>query len=356
MVIKVAVAGVGNCCSSVIQGVEYYGPMHDAKFIPGIMHPVLGKYRIKDIKFVAAFDVNRNKVGKDLADAIRAPPNNTWEISKVKKKGVIVQKSQVLDGIGEQLAKKVPVDPRQKPVDVAKVLRESDADMLINYLPVGSAKATRYFAGECLKAGCGMINAIPEFIASKTEWSSKFKKAGIPIAGDDIKSQIGATIIHRMLAEMIVKRGGIIDESYQLNVGGNTDFLNMLEQSRLTSKRISKTEAVSSLIPYNVPMRVGPSDYVEFLGDKKVCHIYISGKKFGNAPFKIDLKLQVEDSPDSGGVMVDAIRCVKIAQDRNIGGQLESISSYFFKHPPKQFPDSVCYQKVEDFIAGKLDR
>ena len=356
MPIKVAVAGVGNCCSSLIQGVEYYSAKANVKFIPGIMHPVLGKYKIKDIRFVAAFDVNKNKVGKDLAQAMFAPPNGTWDICKVKNKGVVVQKSQVLDGIGEQLSRKVPVDPRQKPVNVAKTLKEADADMLINYLPVGSAKATRYFAGECLKAGCALINAIPEFIASTPEWAGKFRKAGIPVAGDDIKSQIGATIIHRMLAELIVKRGGIIDESYQLNVGGNTDFLNMLEQSRLTSKRISKTEAVSSLIPYNVPMRVGPSDYVEFLGDKKVCHIYISGKKFGNAPFKIDLKLQVEDSPDSGGVMVDAIRCVKIAQDRGISGQLESISSYFFKHPPKQFPDSVCYQKAEDFIAGKLER
>ena len=356
MPIKVAVAGVGNCCSSLIQGVEYYSAKANVKFIPGIMHPVLGKYKIKDIRFVAAFDVNKNKVGKDLAQAMFAPPNGTWDICKVKNKGVVVQKSQVLDGIGEQLSRKVPVDPRQKPVNVAKALKEADADMLINYLPVGSAKATRYFAGECLKAGCALINAIPEFIASTPEWAGKFRKAGIPVAGDDIKSQIGATIIHRMLAELIVKRGGIIDESYQLNVGGNTDFLNMLEQSRLTSKRISKTEAVSSLIPYNVPMRVGPSDYVEFLGDKKVCHIYISGKKFGNAPFKIDLKLQVEDSPDSGGVMVDAIRCVKIAQDRGISGQLESISSYFFKHPPKQFPDSVCYQKVEDFIAGKLEK
>lgn len=356
MKIKVAVAGVGNCCSSLVQGIEYYGPMDVATSIPGIMHPNLGNYKIKDIGFVAAFDVNKDKVGKDLADAINAPPNSTWKISDVKKKGVIVQKSQVLDGIGEQLAKMIPVDPNQKPVDVAAVLKESGADLLISYLPVGSAEATRYFAGECLKAGCAFINAIPEFIASTPDWASKFEKAGIPIAGDDIKSQVGATIIHRTLADIITKRGAIIDESYQLNVGGNTDFLNMLESSRLDSKRISKTEAVSSLIPYNVPMRVGPSDYVEFLGDTKVCHIYISGKKFGNAPFKIDLKLQVEDSPDSAGVMIDAIRCVKIARDRGIGGPLESISSYFFKHPPKQFSDSVCFQKVEDFIAGKLER
>lgn len=356
MGIKVAVAGVGNCCSSLIQGIEYYGPMEDVEFIPGVMHPVLGNYRLKDIEFVAAFDVNKDKVGKDLAQAIHAPPNNTWRISDVKEKGVVVQKAQVLDGVGEQLAQKVPVDPTQKPVDVADALKDSGADMLISYLPVGSAEATRYYAGECLKAGCGFINAIPEFIASTPDWASKFEKANIPIAGDDIKSQVGATIIHRTLADLIIKRGAIIDESYQLNVGGNTDFLNMLESSRLHSKRISKTEAVTSLIPYKVPMRVGPSDYVEFLGDTKVCHIYISGKKFGNAPFKIDLKLQVEDSPDSGGVMIDAIRCVKIALDRGIGGPLESISSYFFKHPPKQFPDSVCFQKVEDFITGKLDR
>ena len=356
MSIKVAVAGVGNCCSSIVQGVEYYADIGDREDIPGIMRPLLDKYRIGDIEFVAAFDVNKEKVGKDLAAAIDVMPNNTWKISDVREKGVIVQKAPVLDGIGNELRAKVPVDENQTPVDVARVLQDSGAEMLINYLPVGSKEATVFYAGECLKAGCAMVNAIPEFIASSDEWGSKFRDAGLPIAGDDVKSQIGATIIHRALMELIVNRGGIIDESYQLNIGGNTDFLNMLESSRLTSKRISKTEAVTSLIPYKIPIRIGPSDYVEFLADTKVCYINIAGRKFGNAPFKVDLKLTVEDSPDSAGVMIDVIRSVKIALDRGISGPLESISSYFFKHPPKQFPDSVCHRKVEDFITGKLER
>jgi myo-inositol-1-phosphate synthase len=356
MTIKVAIAGVGNCCSSLVQGVEYYGPMNTLKSIPGIMRPCFGNYKIKDIEFVAAFDVNKDKVNKDLSEAINVAPNSTWKISDVKEKGIIVQKAPVMDGIGERLTQKVPVSNTQKPVNVASVLKESEADMLINYLPVGSEEATRFYAKECLTAGCAFVNAIPEFIASEKSWASRFEEKGLPIAGDDIKSQVGATIIHRALTDLIIKRGAIIEESYQLNVGGNTDFLNMLESSRLHSKRISKTEAVSSLIPYDVPMRVGPSDYVEFLADRKICHIYIGGKKFGNAPFTIDLKLIVEDSPDSAGVMIDVIRSVKIALDRGISGPLESISSYFFKHPPKQFPDSVCHQKVEDFIAGKLDR
>ncbi|MCK4757557.1 MAG: inositol-3-phosphate synthase [Thermoplasmata archaeon] len=356
MGIKVAVSGVGNCASSIIQGVEYYGKLDTTESIPGIMRPVLDKYTIGDIEFVAAFDVNRDKVGKDLADAIFAEPNNTWKISDVAPKGVVVQKGPVLDGIGKELKNKIIVDDGQKPVDVAQVLRDSGAEMLINYLPVGSKEATIFYTEQCLEAGCAFVNAIPEFIASEESWSNRFKEKGLPIAGDDIKSQIGATIIHRVLADLILKRGAIIDESYQLNIGGNTDFLNMLESERLTSKRISKTEAVTSLIPYKVPIRVGPSDYVEFLGDQKICYINIGGRKFGNAPFKIDLKLSVEDSPDSAGVMIDVIRSVKIALDRGISGPLESISSYFFKHPPKQFPDSVCYNKVEDFISGKLDR
>ncbi len=356
MSIKVAISGVGNCASSLIQGVEYYGKMDNNEDIPGIMRPVLENYKIGDIEFVAAFDVNKEKVGLDLADAIRAPPNGSWEISEVPKTGVIVQKAPVLDGIGKQLENKVLVDPAQEPVDVAQVLKDSGADMLINYMPVGSAKATRFYAEECLKAGIAFINAMPEFIASTSKWSDRFKEAGLPIAGDDIKSQIGATITHRVLTDLILKRGGKIDQSYQLNIGGNTDFLNMLESERLTSKRISKTEAITSLIPYEIPIRVGPSDYVEFLGDTKICYINIAGRNFGNAPFKLDLKLTVEDSPNSGGVMIDVIRSVKIALDRGISGPLESISSYFFKHPPKQFPDSVCYQKVEDFVAGKIDR
>jgi len=278
MRIKVAIAGVGNCASSLVQGVEHLSNVDSLEEIPGIMHPVFGGYHIKDIEFVAAFDVDKNKVGRDLSHAIYIEPNNTWEISSVKKKGVIVQKGQVLDGIGEYLSEIVEVDENQKPVDVAKALKDSEADLLISYLPVGSKKATEFYAEECLKSGCAMINAIPEFIASDPIWSKKFKDAGIPVAGDDIKSQVGATILHRTIVDMLVKRGAVIEESYQLNVGGNTDFLNMLESGRLKSKRISKTEAVSSLIPYKVPLRVGPSDYVQFLGDNKVCHIYISGK------------------------------------------------------------------------------
>ncbi len=354
--IKVAIAGVGNCASSLVQGVEYYKNAREDEFVPGLMHVNFGGYHIRDIEFVAAFDVDANKVGKDLAEAIFTPPNCTVKFCDVPKLGVEVMKGPVLDGLGKYLTPVIPVDGGQKPVDVAKVLEETGAEILINYLPVGSYHGTRFYAAEAMKAGCGFINCIPEFIVSDREWGRKFEEAGLPCAGDDIKSQVGATILHRTLTKLLIDRGVKVEESYQLNIGGNTDFLNMLEEERLSSKRVSKTEAVSSQIPYEVPLRIGPSDYVPFLKDRKICYIYIRGRKFGDVPLYIDVKLNVEDSPNSAGVVIDAIRAVKLALDRGTGGPLTSVSAYFFKHPPVQMPDEEARRAVEEFIAGKRER
>ncbi|MEM2250721.1 MAG: inositol-3-phosphate synthase [Candidatus Hadarchaeales archaeon] len=354
--IKVAIAGVGNCASSLVQGVEYYKNAKEDEFVPGLMHVNFGGYHIRDIKFVAAFDVDANKVGKDLSEAIFTPPNCTVKFCDVPKLGVEVMRGPVLDGLGKYLTPVIPVDKRQKPVNVAKVLEETDADILINYLPVGSYEGSRFYANEALKAGCGFINCIPEFIVSDKNWAKKFEQEKIPCAGDDIKSQVGATILHRTLTKLLVDRGVKVEESYQLNIGGNTDFLNMLEEERLSSKRISKTEAVSSQLPYEVPLRIGPSDYVPFLKDRKICYIYIKGRKFGDVPLYIDVKLSVEDSPNSAGVVIDAIRAVKLALDRKIGGPLISVSAYFFKHPPVQMSDEEARKAVEEFIAGKRER
>ncbi|RLG91923.1 MAG: inositol-3-phosphate synthase [Candidatus Hecatellales archaeon] len=356
--IKVAVTGVGNCASSLIQGVYFYRDVSDETDIPGLMHPVFGGYRIRDIEFVAAFDVDPRKIGKDLAEAIFTPPNCTVKFSDVPKLGVKVQPGPILDGVASHMWKAFGLEEGEEvePVNVADVLRESGADMLISYLPVGSGKATEFYANEALRAGCGFINAIPEFIASDPVWAKRFEDANLPLAGDDIKSQIGATILHRTLVNLLESRGVKVEETYQLNIGGNTDFLNMTVEERLSRKRISKTEAVTSLLPYEIPVRIGPSDYVSFLKDRKICYIYIKGRKFGDVPVYIDVKLNVEDSPNSAGVMIDVIRAMKLALDRGIKGVLTSISAYAFKHPPIQVPDNIARQWVEEFIEGKRER
>lgn len=354
--VKVAIAGVGNCASSLVQGVEYYKDADEGQFVPGLMHVNFGGYHINDIDFVAAFDIDANKVGKDLSEAIFTKPNCTIQFSEVPELGVEVMRTEAHDGIGKYLKGVIPVDKTQKSVNVAQILEDTDTDVLINYMPVGSFEASRYYAREALKAGCGFVNCIPEFIVSDKEWGEKFEEAGVPCAGDDIKSQVGATILHRAIARLLHDRGVKLDESYQLNIGGNTDFLNMLEEERLSSKRVSKTEAVATQVPYEVPLKIGPSDYIPFLDDNKVCHIYVKGRKFGDVPLEIDVKLSVEDSPNSAGVVIDALRAVKLAKDRGVGGPLTSISAYCFKHPPIQVPDSEAVQAIEEFIAGERER
>jgi myo-inositol-1-phosphate synthase len=356
--IKVAVAGVGNCASSLIQGVEYYKDVKDTDRVPGLMHTVFQDYRIRDIEFVAAFDVDPRKVGKDLSEAIFAPPNCTTKFSNVPPLNVKVQPAEVLDGVAPHMRNAFGLEGvnSPKPVDVAGALKVAGADMLINYMPVGSRKATVYYAEAALKAGCAFVNAIPEFITSDAGWVKRFEEAGIPVAGDDIKSQVGATIVHRTLVDLFKDRGVEVEETYQLNIGGNTDFQNMTVEERLTSKRISKTEAVTSLLPYKIPVRIGPSDYVPFLDDKKICYIKIRGKKFGGVHLDLDVKLVVEDSPNSAGVMIDVIRAVKLALDRGVKGSLTSISSYAFKHPPVMVSDYVAKEWVESFLRGERER
>lgn len=354
--VNVAIAGIGNCASSLVQGIEYYKDADEGQFIPGLMHVNFGGYHINDVNFVAAFDIDANKVGKDLSEAIFTKPNCTTKFSEVPELGIEVMRGEVHDGIGKHLKGVIPIDKSQEPVNVSKVLKETGTDVLINYMPVGSFEASRYYAREALKAGCGFVNCMPEFIVSEEEWGQKFADKNIPCAGDDIKSQVGATILHRVIAKLLDDRGVRLDESYQLNIGGNTDFLNMLEEERLSSKRVSKTEAVATQVPYEVPLRIGPSDYIPFLDDNKVCYIYAKGRKFGDVPLKIDVKLSVEDSPNSAGVVIDALRAVKLAKDRGVGGPLTSISAYCFKHPPKQIPDSEAKEAVEEFIAGEKER
>jgi len=359
MVIRVAIAGIGNCASALVQGVEYYKNARDDEVVPGLMHVNFGGYHVRDIEFVAAFDVNKLKIGKDLGEAIFTEPNCCAVfVENMPKLGVKVLPGPILDGVGPHMkdAFKVYSEGEYEPVDVASVLKEVDADMLVNFLPVGSYHATRYYAEAALKAGCAFVNCIPEFIASDKEWATRFEMARLPIAGDDVKSQLGATILHRALINLFVERGVAIDETYQLNIGGNTDFLNMTLEERLKTKRISKTKAVTSLISYDVPTRIGPSDYVPFLKDKKICYIYIKGRNFGNQPIRVSLKLEVEDSPNSAGMVIDVIRAVKIAQDRGISGPLISISAYAFKHPPVQVDDHTARKWVEEFIEGKRER
>lgn len=364
--IRVAVAGIGNCASSLIQGVSYYralGKNHPDRDL-GLMHYSLGGYRPDDIDFVAAFDIDGRKVDKSLREAVFSPPNCTKIINdNLPEIPVIVYMGNVLDGVSPHM-KSYPderrfIVARKKPCNVVQILKRSEADILISYLPVGSEKAVSYYAEACLKASVGFINCVPVFIASDKYWARKFEQRKIPIIGDDIKSQIGATIIHRALTRLFEERGVCIDHTYQLNVGGNTDFLNMLNRSRVRSKKISKTEAVQSQM--NVPLNdehihIGPSDYVPWLNDNKICFLRMEGRGFGNVPVNLELRLSVEDSPNSAGVVIDAIRCCKLARDRGIGGVLVSPSAYFMKHPMIQFPDEKARAMVEAFIQGKLER
>jgi len=356
--IRVAIVGVGNSPSALIQGTEYYKNAREDATVPGLMHVNFGGYHIKDVKFVAAFEVNKKKIGKDLAEAIFTEPNCCAKFAKVPRLGVKVSPAPILDGVAEHMKETFNVygDSEIKPVNVVEILKESRAEILVNYLPVGSRDATRFYAQAALDAGCAFINCMPEFIASDSAWAKKFEEKGLPVAGDDVKSQVGATILHRNLARLCVDRGVIIDETYQLNLGGDTDFQNMTVEERLKTKRISKTEAVTSLVPYDLPTRIGPSDYVPFLGNKKICYLWLKGRKFGDRPLTITVKLEVEDSPNSAGVVIDVIRAVKLALDRKISGQLLSMSAYAFKHPPIQVPDPVAKEWVEEYIKGKRER
>lgn len=355
--IRVAIVGVGNCASSLVQGIHYYRNAKDDEFVPGVMHVNFGGYHIGDIEVVAAFDVNSNKVGKDVAEAIYAEPNNTAIFAQVPKLGVKVQRGPRLDGVNKYTAELVPVNDKQKPVDVVKVLKEAKADAVINYLPVGSQEATEFYAQAAIDAGCGFVNCIPVFIASNPKWAKKFHDAGLPVIGDDIKAQVGATITHRTLVNLFLDRGMKIERTYQLNTGGNTDFLNMLERERLQYKKISKTEAVSSQIeargqtiePENI--HVGPSDYVPWQKDNKICFLRIESKHFGDVPMNLELRLSVEDSPNSAGVAIDSIRCLKLALDNKLSGPIIEPAAYFQKHPPKQIEDRTARELVENFIG-----
>lgn len=355
--IKVAIVGVGNCASSLIQGIEYYKNAKDDDFIPGVMHVNFGGYHIGDIEIVAAFDVDDKKVGKDIAEAIYAEPNNTTVFAQVPKLGVHVSKGPTFDGVNKYTAEVVPI-AKTKDVDVAKVLRDSGAEMVINYLPVGSQQATEHYAQAAIDAGCGFVNNIPVFIASDKTWAKKFTDAGLPVIGDDIKAQVGATITHRTLVNLFLDRGMKIERTYQLNTGGNTDFLNMLERERLDSKKTSKTNAVTSMIeargqsiePDNI--HVGPSDYVPWQKDNKVCFLRIESKHFGDVPMDLELRLSVEDSPNSAGVAIDSIRCMKLALNHKLAGPIIEPAAYFQKHPPRQVEDREARQMVEDYIQA----
>jgi len=356
--IRVALVGVGNSASALIQGTQYYKDAKEDTTVPGLMHVNFGGYHIRDIRFVAAFEVNRDKIGQDLSEAIFTKPNCAVKFADVPNLGVKVSPAPIMDGVAKHMEKVFNIYDEQKEgsADVVKVLKGAKTEVLVNYLPVGSREATRFYARAAMDAGCAFVNCMPEFIGSNTEWAKKFEEAGLPVLGDDIKSQVGATILHRNLVRLCIDRGVIIDETYQLNLGGDTDFLNMTVEERLHTKRISKTEAVTSLVPYELPTRIGPSDYVHFLNNKKICYITLKGRKFGDRPITINVKLEVEDSPNSGGVVIDLIRAAKIALDRKISGSLLSMSSYAFKHPPIQVPDSLAKQWTEDWIMGKRER
>ena len=350
--INVAIIGVGNCASSLVQGVEFYKNAESGDVIPGLMHPVLGGYHIRDINFVAAFDIDAEKVGKDLSDAIESGQNNTIKFSDVPKTGVTVERGMTHDGLGKYLSQVITKAPGQT-ADIVKILKDTKTDVVINYLPVGSEEATKWYVEQVLAAGCAFINCIPVFIAREEYWGNRFREAKLPIIGDDIKSQVGATILHRVLARLFQDRGVRIDRTYQLNFGGNTDFLNMLERERLESKKISKTNAVTSQIDYDMPyadVHVGPSDHVPWLLDRKWCHIRIEGTTFGEVPLNLETKLEVWDSPNSAGVVIDAIRCAKLGLDRGIGGPLYQPSAYFMKSPPKQVHDDIARDELETFI------
>ena len=354
---RVAIIGVGNCASSLVQGIYFYQNAKDDEPVPGLMHTNLGGYHIRDIEFTAAFDVNDTKVGRDLGEAIFAKPNNTIKFSDVPRLGIEVQRGMTHDGLGRYL-KEVVRKAEGPTANIVDILRKTKTDVVINYLPVGSEMATKWYVEQVLEAGCGLVNCIPVFIASQEYWRQRFAERGLPLIGDDIKSQVGATITHRILANLFRDRGVRLDRTYQLNFGGNTDFLNMLERDRLESKKISKTQAVTSQmdIPLsNENAHVGPSDYVPWLEDRKWCYIRMEGTTFGNVPLNCEVKLEVWDSPNSAGVVIDAVRCIKLALDRNIAGSLVGPSAYFMKSPPQQFPDWQARLQTEDFIANKPD-
>ncbi len=352
--INVAIIGVGNCASSLIQGVHYYKQAKETEFVPGLMHVNLGGYHISDINFVAAIDIDKNKVGKELSQAIFASPNNTFKFCEVLAIGVKVQRGMTHDGLGKylsQIIQKAPVPT----ADIVKILKETKTDVVINYLPVGSEEATKWYIEQVLAAGCGFINCIPVFIAREKYWQERFMEKGLPIVGDDIKSQVGATIVHRILTRLFRDRGVLLERTYQLNFGGNTDFYNMLERERLESKKISKTTSVTSQMDYKFDsdnIHVGPSDYVPWLTDRKFCHIRMEGRTFGDVPLNLELKLEVWDSPNSAGVVIDAIRCCKLALDRGLKGTLIAPSAYFMKSPPIQYTDDEARRMVGEFITN----
>ncbi len=352
--INVAIIGVGNCASSLIQGVHYYKKAKETEFVPGLMHVNLGGYHISDINFVAAIDIDKNKVGKDLAKAIFTSPNNTFKFCEVPATDVKVQRGMTHDGLGKYLSQIIQKAPGPT-ADIVKILKETQTDVVINYLPVGSEEATKWYVELVLEAGCGFVNCIPVFIAREKYWQERFSSKGLPVIGDDVKSQVGATIVHRVLTRLFRDRGVRLERTYQLNFGGNTDFLNMLERERLESKKISKTTAVTSQLDYELDptdIHVGPSDYVPWLTDRKFCHIKMEGRTFGDVPLDLELKLEVWDSPNSGGVVIDAIRCCKLALDRGLKGTLVAPSAYFMKSPPIQYTDDEARQMVEEFIVS----
>ena len=353
--VRVAIIGVGNCASSLVQGVEFYKNAPADEFVPGLMHVKLGDYHVRDVEFSAAFDIDINKVGKDLAEAIFTAPNNTYKFADVAPLGVPVRRGMTHDSVGKYLADLIRKSPGATD-DIAGILRATRTDVVVSYLPVGSEMATKWYVEQVLEAGCALVNCIPVFIASQPYWRKRFKERGLPIIGDDVKSQLGATIAHRVMAHLFKDRGVRLDRTYQLNFGGNTDFLNMLERERLESKKISKTNSVLSQIDYSLTpanAHVGPSDYVPWLEDRKWCYIRMEGTTFGNVPLNCEMKLEVWDSPNSAGVVIDAVRCAKLALDRGIGGALVGPSSYLMKTPPQQFSDHEARARIDAFIAGE---
>jgi myo-inositol-1-phosphate synthase len=352
--VRVAIVGVGNCASSLVQGRYYYEDAKETDFVPGLMHVNLGGYHVRDIEFVAAFDVDKEKVGRDLSEAIWGGENNTFKFAEVPHTGVTVERGMTHDGLGKYLSEVITKAPGPT-ADVVGILKERNVDVVVSYLPVGSETATKWYVEQALQAGVGFINAIPVFIGREPYWQRRFAEKGLPVIGDDIKSQVGATITHRVLTRLFMDRGVRIDRTYQLNFGGNTDFLNMLERERLESKKISKTNAVTSMLDYEIgddQVHVGPSDYVPWLKDRKWCHIRMEGTTFGDVPLNLELKLEVWDSPNSAGVITDAIRCAKLGLDRGLAGTLVAPSAYFMKSPPLQIHDDVAYNRVEAFIRG----
>jgi len=353
--VRVAIIGVGNCASSLVQGVEFYKDTADDASVPGLMHVNLAGYHVRDIEFTLGIDINVTKVGKDLSEAIFAEPNNTYKFSNVPHLNVPVVRGMTHDGLGKYLSDVIKKAPGPT-ADIVKLLKETKTDVVVSYLPVGSEMATKWYVEQIIEAGCAFVNCIPVFIASQDYWAKRFREAKLPVLGDDIKSQVGATILHRALTTLFVDRGVRIDRTYQLNFGGNTDFLNMLERERLESKKISKTGAVTSMIPYDIGannVHVGPSDYVPWLSDRKWCYIRMEGTTFGDVPLNVETKLEVWDSPNSAGVVIDAVRCAKIALERGLSGPIIGPSSYFFKTPPKQFRDNICRDMVEAYIKGE---